>query len=237
MACEKYSSWITGAALGGLRPAEEAELRAHAFGCSGCRSEWERMRVLVAAVDRSVEAMAAGAPSAEFAARLRARIAEEPAPTSWPFLTWPRLSAAALAAAAAVAAVLLVRAPERAHPSSPISVDMPAPVAPPRPAQGGVTPERTAASARAGSDHGRIRGQSRSNTFSMDVLVPSGQLSAALRLSEGVEAGTIDGEQLSQLTAQSAEPLAVKALVVAPLESASSNAATDAAARTEGGHN
>ena len=219
MACEKYSGWMTSAALGALGARDEAELRAHAAGCGACRREWDAMHSLVAAVDRGVEAMVAGEPSPQFTARLRARIAEEPAPGARAFFTWPRITMVASAAAAVLLAVLLVRAPERGWQPSPVAVSTPAQIEPQMSAKPKATQEPAASAGLAVPHHRIARAQSQPASFSMEVLVPRGQISAALVLSEGVSAGQIDGAQLSQLAEQSAEPLAVKALVVAPLES------------------
>ena len=219
MACEKYSNWMTGAALGALREADEAELRAHASGCAACRREREATRALVAAVDRSVEALVAGEPPAQFTARLRAKIAEEPAPSKWPLFTWPRVAFAALAAAAVLLAVLLVRAPERGSERPHVAVNPTSKVVQPTPVESAGGTKRSTVRVATASHHRGARVQTHSEPFSMEVLIPRGQLSAALILSEGMNSGTIDGVQLSQLAERSAEPLEVKALAVAPLES------------------
>jgi len=217
MACEKYSGWMIGAALGALRAADEAELRAHASGCRDCRGEWDAMRALVAAVDRGVQAMVAGEPSPNFAARLRARIAEERAPAAWPWLTWPRITAAALAAAVLLA-VLLVRAPQRGRQLAPITANTPAQSILPVPSESLAPREHFAVKTPAVSHRG-ARANSETASLSMEVLVPKGQISAALILCDAVNAGAIDGAQLSALVEQSAEPIEVQALVIAPLES------------------
>lgn len=217
MACEKYSGWMTAASLGGLPAADQAELRAHTAGCARCREEWEVTASLVAAVDRSVQSLVEGEPSPQFAARLRARIAEEPAPSAWPTLPWPRFAAAALVAAAVLIIALSIRAPHQ-----PATEVQPAANAQPRAEQQPVVTERTApgqpiAATRVAGNHGRGDARVRHREPSFEVLVPKGQLSAALLLSEGLNEGAIDGAQLVQLSAHSAQPLEVKELAIAPL--------------------
>jgi hypothetical protein len=211
MACEKYSGWMTDGALGALSGEREAELRAHAAGCANCRRERDALRTLVQAVDRSVEALVAGEPSPQFAAQLRARIAEEPAPTAWPFFTWRQLAVAALAAAA-LFAVWMVRSLEHSRGPSPIAANTQAETARPPAAETVAAPEGSSSRRSFHRAHGRAA------SLSMEVLVPKGQLAAGLLWSEGVREGTIDGAQLSLLAERSAEPLEMKALVIEPLE-------------------
>jgi len=117
MDCKRYQNWLSEAALGALDRSRESELRAHVEGCGGCRAALERERMLVAAIDRGVAAHLAAEPSADFAARLTMRLADEVAgrparaeagPRSewlwgfWPELAWRRwIPAAALALIAA----------------------------------------------------------------------------------------------------------------------------------------
>jgi hypothetical protein len=235
MACEKYSGWITGAALGALRPDEEREFRAHAGLCADCRSQWEAERALALAVNGAVESLVAGEPSPQFAARLRARIADEPAPAAWPFLTRTVLSAGALAAAAVVLAVLLLRSPERAGRTAETAARNPAavvkPAQPPAPAILSAGQDRATRSG--ASRRFSARPQNVAAPFPFEVLVPRGQLSAALLLSEAASAGRIDGAQLSAFAEEAAKPLQVKAIEIAPLED--SGAADSASAGSSPG--
>jgi len=224
MACEKYSGSMTDAALGVLPPGEERELCAHAKVCADCRGKWDAARALAAAVDGGVASLVAGEPSPEFQTRLRARLADEPVPSAWPFLTWPVWSAGALAVAAAVLVVLLIRWPGRvsttpeiaANTSAPVENSAAAPVEPVRapvpvpvhaPATQTDAPRRAVASTRRDAQ-----------PFPFEVLVPKGQLSAAVLLSEAASDGRIDGAQLSAFAELTGKPLEVKALQIAPLE-------------------
>jgi hypothetical protein len=51
-----------------------------------------------------------------------------------------------------------------------------------------------------------------------EVLVPPGQLAAALMLSDVVSDGRTDAARLSALTNEAPQPLEVKAIEIAPLE-------------------
>ena len=227
MACEKYTDWLTEAALGALTPGREAELRLHAAACSDCHSEWEALRSLVAAVDRGVGAMVAGQPSPQFAARLRARIAEEREPVAWPLLTWPRFALATLAAAAVLIAVFLVRPQEWARRQTPTPATTAVRIAEPLPSGKVAAPERNLETTFVEPRRSAARANIQAAAFSMEVLVPKGQIAAALVLSAGVSVGKIDGAQLVRLAERSAEPLELKTLDIRPL--ASPSAAQDAA--------
>ena len=77
MDCKRYQNWLSDAALGALDRSRESELRAHVERCAGCRAALERERMLVAGIDRGVAAHLAAEPSADFAARLKMRLAKE----------------------------------------------------------------------------------------------------------------------------------------------------------------
>ncbi len=220
MACEKYSGWITGAALGALRPGEERELRAHAGKCADCREEWEAQTALAAAVNGAIESLVSGEPSPQFAARLRARVAEEPAPAAWPFLTWPVLSAGGLVATAVLLAVLLIRSPQRLSQTADTAVHSPEAVV--KPAQAAAQAFLSAGQNRAPRPGSwrrvSARRQSDASSFPFEVLVPKGQLSAALLLSEAASDGSIDAAQVSALAEEAGKPLEVKAIEIAPLD-------------------
>ena len=87
MDCKKYQSWLNDEALGELPPARSAELHSHLAACADCRAELERRRLFLSAMDQAVAASSAGEPSPVFAARVRGRIAEQPAAAPW-FSGW-----------------------------------------------------------------------------------------------------------------------------------------------------
>ena len=233
--CEEYFGWMTEAALGALPAARAGELRAHASRCEACRSEWEAVSALVAALDRAAAALVAGEPLPQFAARLRARIAEEPAPSAWLLPAWPRL-AAALAAAAALLAVLVVRSPERTSRGTAPVTNRANAVAASRAA--GAEPAAHHAAAplsraprrAAGDRHGRAR------FAEPEVLVPKGQLSAAFVLADAVNSGTIAAAQLSASAVEEAKPIELKPLEIAPLALPALDAAADTGALERPGH-
>lgn len=96
------------------------------------------------ALEREIEAALAVDPSPQFVAKIRARVASEPAPTSWWPLRWPVLATAAASAvvAVAVASMWQPSAPEQSATLSGADVVLTGP-APEQPAR--ATPERTAA--------------------------------------------------------------------------------------------
>lgn len=107
MGCKRFENQLMDAALGGLPPERETELRAHLRECAACRAEFERQQQLVAAMDSSLDRMATVEPSPEMVARVRSKIAEHPAPSrGWLTGWWP--AAAGAMAAAVLAAYLMV---------------------------------------------------------------------------------------------------------------------------------
>jgi hypothetical protein len=71
MACERYESRLIDEALA---PGGDAELAAHLPGCSGCRAELDRQRVLQNAISGSIAAMVAAEPSPALLTRVRQRV-------------------------------------------------------------------------------------------------------------------------------------------------------------------
>jgi hypothetical protein len=215
MACEEYSGWMSVAALGALPAGREGELRAHVGRCEACRSKWEAASALVAAIDGAVTTLVAGEPSPQFASRLRARIADEPTPAAWLLPARPRL-AAALVAAVALFAVLLLRSPERASRGMPATNTASA-VAPSRAASAGPATQRVDAPSPQAPRHAASDRRGRARFVEPEVLVPRGQLSAALLLANAVSNGRIDGTQISVSAAAAGNPIEVKPIEIAPL--------------------
>lgn len=220
MACEKHRSSMTELALGELHPRTERELLAHAAECAACRDAYNHAKEVRASLDRSIEALVAGEPSPHFASRLRARIAAERAPSLTPWLPWAPVAAGALALAV-LAITLLLRT---SHHGSPAFVEVartaPAQVTPPNPAAGNVPPARVAVVPSTGSGtHGRAPSTpAHVRLLEPEVLVPPGQLVAALELREAVSTGRVDTDQLVKESREIGQPLEVKALEVSPLE-------------------
>src|SRR5690348_6590053 len=117
--CEKYSKWIDGAAVGALEPKRERELLAHISTCEACREAYQHGREIAALIDGGVQSLVAGEPSAQFATRLRARIAEEQPIRRFVWLTWKPISAGLVGAVAlAVLIVLLLPKHRRFGPNT-----------------------------------------------------------------------------------------------------------------------
>lgn len=106
--CDKYEAWIDDAVLGALDARSERELLAHAGECDACRDAHQHARELAALVDRGVESLVAGEPSPHFAARLRARIADEPPISRSIWLSWKPVAAGLVSAVALAVLIVLL---------------------------------------------------------------------------------------------------------------------------------
>lgn len=103
MSCQKYSGWLTDAALGELRADCELELLVHAAECDACREALNHAREVHQFIDRGVESLVAGEPSPNFATNLRRRIAQESEPQQPPWMAWAPVAAGALVLALVLA--------------------------------------------------------------------------------------------------------------------------------------
>lgn len=74
LSCAEYRDALTEAALAGE---PEARLRGHLLECAACSAELGRLSALAGAIDSGVSQMVSAEPSPGFAARVRARVAEE----------------------------------------------------------------------------------------------------------------------------------------------------------------
>lgn len=72
--CAEVRDALTEAALAGE---PDARLRGHLLECAACSAEFGRLTALAGAIDSGVSQMVSGEPSPGFAARVRARVAEE----------------------------------------------------------------------------------------------------------------------------------------------------------------
>lgn len=241
MACEKYSSWMTDAALGALAPGREPELLAHAAECAECRNACEDARRAAEFVDRCAESLVSGEPSTQFMSRLRARIAAEPVPTGsrWAagLLAAPALAGRhaprrsrllSLATAAVVFSILLVvilaRSPHPNHPSAPISVAYQSQPSLPQPVVTTPPPQRASdGPSRASHTLGRARSLS-SRSAEPEVLVPSGQFAAVLNYAAALHSGRIDGDPLIAPRQPLDKPLEITAIEIPSLDTPNSDA-------------
>ena len=123
-------------ALGEIHPQDELALLAHVAECEACRDAYNQAGTLRSLVDRGVEKLVGGLresePSPQFAARLRARLATEPAPSRWnlnALQMWESATRRPLYYVAGTAAVALLAIfamnsftrRERSTPSAPIA--------------------------------------------------------------------------------------------------------------------
>jgi hypothetical protein len=218
MSCEKYSGWITDAALGGLRAERESELLAHAMECATCREALAHARAVHEFVDRGVEALVAGEPSPQFATHLRRRIAQEAEQMRSPWAAWTPIFAGALALAA-VLVIMIVRKPVHNGSNPSVTAAVSPMSAPPETiATTEATPhyaQRTAS--KSNSERGvRPRNAAAARP---EIIVPKGQLAAALQLSAAISSGRVDGGQLLAAQEDSEKLLDVKLIEIAPLDS------------------
>lgn len=227
MSCQKYSGWLTDAALGELRAEREPELLAHAMECDACREALNHAREVRQFIDRGVESLVAGEPPPQFATNLRRRIAQESEQQlRSPWIAWVPVVAGALALAVVLAIMV---AHSRVHSeinpgvaSAVGPVSAPSEVATASPAgpqhsqrtEGKLGPERT----------GRARPLT---TAFPEIIVPKGQLSAAAQLSAAINSGRVDGNQLLAAEQQYDKPLEVKLIEIAPMEIPALNSATE----------
>lgn len=104
MACQRDKAGLRDAALEALDPAEALELKTHLEVCAECRAEFERERLLLAAINRRLSTALEASPSPQFVARVRTRLAAESARPKTVLPRWVLAAAGALAACALVVA-------------------------------------------------------------------------------------------------------------------------------------
>jgi len=224
--CEKYTDWIADAATGGLAPGREPELLAHAAECDACREAYEHARQIAASVDRAVESLVSGEPSAHFDTRLRARIAAERIAARPNWAAWAPI-AAGVFALAALLLILVLRTQRTNTPSianngrsDPLSSQSPNQ---PSPGAGQIRSAPTAARPLTVAKHPKSPAQP-------EVLVPPGQLAAIVQFAAAVRSGRIDGGELLAAQEQTNAPLEIKPLEIIPLVQPQPDVAPDATA-------
>ena len=217
MSCEKYSGWLTDAALGELRAEREPELLAHAMECDACREALGHARAVRDFVDRGVAALVAGEPSPHFATNLRRRIAQDSEPLRSRWAAWAPAIAGVVALAVALA-IMVARRPvhDGSNPSVASAVTpIPAPSEAAR-----ASPASPQYAQRTEGKHGPERtGQARPLTTALpEIIVAKGQLSAAAQLSAAIVTGRVDGNQLLAVRHEYEKPIEVQPIEIAPLE-------------------
>lgn len=236
--------WIREAALGTLDASRLALFSAHLAACVTCRQAFEAEQRLLAAIDQGIMTRVQGAPSANFAAGVRARLSCLGARASCPPLTgslerqgrprsqawWqPAFWSPALAALIVVLLTLWFvrrtphpRAPERARSTAPIT-----------PTQKPQLPEQMAGVIRpkAGSPMARrvrpkialahrtaeARSGASDQAPHLEVLVEPGQWPAIVAAYRAAQSGRVDAESLADKTAQDEPPISLKPVEIPPV--------------------
>ena len=217
MSCEKYTGWMTDAALGEPCAEGESELLAHAMECDACRESLGRARQMRGFVDRGVEALVAGEPSPQFTRHLRRRIAQESRPQRSAWTVWAPAIAGSLALAV-VLAVMVARRPVH-NESNPNIASAVNPIsAPPGAVTASVAGRRNAERTEPTSDSRRSAQTRAASPTRPEIIVPRGQLAAAAQLSAAINSGRVDGNQLLAAQQEYARPLQVHPIEIAPLE-------------------
>jgi hypothetical protein len=222
MNCERCWSLMGEGATGGLSSRRLAEFELHIRACSACHQEFERVRTLVAAVDRRVTAQVAAEPSSELLVRIRRRISAESAPAQPNWQMWAPVTAGV--ALAVIAAGLWMMRPKIVEPRR-VATKMPAlnqsvtvnhPASNPARVLGNATvPEANPdfASVRRVAAHKQHR-----ISRQPEVLVPPGQSEALLQFVAALESGKLDGAKLLAEQHEANQPIVIKPLVIPPLE-------------------
>ena len=221
---------LMSAALGELVPARDAELCTHIAECVVCRGALRSARAACAAVSAGLELLVAGAPTSQFEARLRARLAAEPEPSRalFAWMHWAPVAVGAVTVAAVLLFALRVHSPLRPSPNATALVAdhiQPGPalqIATSPPSQ----QSRRSPSRRAHASHAASSADARSSE--PEVLVEPGQFAAIAQYSAALASGTIHGDQVIASQQELEKPLEIKFLEIkptdiAPLESSDSN--------------
>ena len=222
---EQMMERINDSALGELSPKSELELLAHVAECEACREAFDQAKALRLVVDRGVETLIEGEPSPQFMARMRARIAAEPAPKPWSLEEWriwqqvarrPLSYAAGAVVLATILAIVVMGSPRR-RVSAPTVTEV-VPTTPPSPHAATAVPKATTI-----PDHSRKEVTSHSVPSSRirrepEVLVPKGELLAVVKFYEEVHSRPVDSERLYAAQQEPQKPLELKPIEITPLE-------------------
>jgi len=219
MDCEKYAEHLTACALGQSPPALQSELAAHIAGCVACRQAYERAQCAADLVNRGMKALVAGEPSPQFAARLRARVADERHTGNFWAGRFPIVASVLLCVTlAAIVAVAHFR-----HGGEPAPEPNAASVLPPAPSNMNALarPRPSLREARARESRSYAR---RSTAAQPEVLVAPGQMAALARFDEALQqyqaagahaiAQPDDTDEIMKIEQLQVPPIQVKAIEV-----------------------
>jgi hypothetical protein len=214
MACKKYESSVADVALGQLfRPSRRSQLAAHLGICESCRKAHERAEAARLLTDQVVNALVRGEPSSQFAARLRARIANEsvPTPSPWAARVPVVLSALIFAAIVGITATNWIERDAARGPLPVVASIPPAPVTDaPAATRSAVAEQRTASR--------RVPRRQAARERTPDVLVAPGQMQALLRLAEVTRHGRVGYAIEVGRHDQVGQPLEVTPIEIQPLD-------------------
>jgi negative regulator of sigma E activity len=225
---------LMSAALGELAPARDAELCTHIAECVVCRDALRSARAACAAVSAGLELLVASAPTSQFEARLRARLAAEPessrALLAW--MHWAPVAVGAITVAAVLLFVLHAHTPSHADPNAiPLLAIHVQPGLVPE--LGQKPPSRpTPATRRAPSNRTPHRAPAR--PAEPEVLVEPDQFAAIMRYTVGLGSDGMKDAQLTDTqqvfaTPLEIKPLEIKPVDIAPLENSDSQASNETA--------
>jgi len=168
-------------------------------------------------VDRGVESLVAGEHSPHFATNLRRRIAQESESRRSPWMAWAPVLASALALAVLLA-IMVTRTPlhNRSNPNIASAVN-PVPAPSDAPTSSAARPQILKRSESKRESAHRV--QARAATTALpEIIVPQGQLAAAMQLSAAVNSGRVDRNQLLAANQEYEKPLEVRPIEIVPLE-------------------
>jgi len=236
MNCQDYQEWIEDAALGAIAGVidhtRRAQLDAHLAACSECRREFEAAQRLYVAIDRGVAAGVEGVPSADFAERVRMRLAAESERAQlrwWRSAIWiPALGTAALALVLLTLWIARRPAGQRLQAPKQQTVQSLAPTsAPPsnmkapeqarvtRPPATPVVPRQLSRASGAAPQNRRPEAAPDSQAPQLQVQIQPGQWAAVKSLYRAGQDGSL--KDVAAAAATSEEPLQVKPVEVPPL--------------------
>lgn len=238
MNCTRYRKWIKSAALNSLDASRHAKLAAHLAECERCRGLLATERQLAETIDLAVSASVSASPSPDFAARVRARLAEE-SERAQPSLAWVRSGwfPASVAGFVALAAFIAVVWPAWRHRKQPQPVKQTVRMsAPNTPAVASVSPTATdqgrkvvvsnvahghvsSAAARPGHERGRTRNSAGAEDSppQFQVMVEPGQGRAILAAYRAAQSARVGLDALAQTSDANEQPEKIKPIEVSPV--------------------
>lgn len=204
MACERYRDALSDLAAGAAAP---AGVEAHLASCAACRAELAALRQALAVADAELGRLSLAEPSPELGARIRAMLAESAETEPGWRLGW----GVPLTAAAAVlmAGVFVTQRGPRPEPAQAVTDRQPAremPRATPVPES--VIPTIAHRSQPVASERRASSPPRRERAREPEVLVPSGEAEALVRLAASLRRRSVTPDSLlvADLSAPLAEP-------------------------------